>query len=74
MPRVNANEDFLEAFPALLTLSLMMDAVSTAVLLAEEMLSRATWVMGAAFLGQVLLYHDVDVGLDASFGLFTLRC
>ena len=43
-----------------MTLSLMIEAVSIALLLAEDMLSRATSVIGAAFafLGHVLLYHE----------------
>lgn len=59
LPRVKAKDDFLDGVLALLTLSLTIDAVSIAVLLADEMLSRATCVMGAGFLGQVLLYHEV---------------
>ena len=44
----------------LVTLSLMADTVSAAVVLAEDMLSVASWVIGAAlaFLGHVLLYHE----------------
>lgn len=61
-PRVRASEDFLEVLAASPILSLMTDAVSMAVLLADEMLSRAIWVTGAAFLGQVLLYHEDRLG------------
>lgn len=58
LPSVKASDDFLDGLLALLTLSLTIAAVSCAVLLADEMLSRATRVIGAVFLGQVLLYHD----------------
>lgn len=63
LPRVKAKDDFLEDLLALLTLSVMMDAVSATELLADEMLSRATCVMGAAFLGQVLLYQEDRSGV-----------
>jgi len=44
----------------LVTLSLTREAVARALLLAEEMLSFATCVIGAAlaFLGHVLLYQE----------------
>ena len=63
LPKVKASDDLLDGVGT--TLSLIAEAVSMAVLLAEEILSRATCVIGAAFRGQVLLYHD-DLGLDTS--------
>jgi len=61
LPRVKASEEFLDwVLGLLVTLSLMIDAVSIALLLAEDMLSLATCVIGAAFafLGHVRLYQD----------------
>lgn len=63
LPKVKAKDDFREG--VLVTLSLMADAVSTAVVLAEEILSLATCVIGAAFLGHVLLYHDDLFGVPS---------
>lgn len=64
----NARDGFLDGVAR--TLSLILAAVSRAALLAEEMLSRATWVIGAAFLGQVPLCHGERVfGGEAVFML-----
>lgn len=54
-PSVNCKDGdlFVLAFAEFLT----EEATSEAVLLAEEMLSRAIWVIGADLRGQVLLYQ-----------------
>ena len=48
----------------------MTEAVSTAVLLADDILSFATCVIGAAFLGHVLLYHDEVLAETSGAGVF----
>lgn len=56
-PKVMARDgDLVEALRSEI-LSLITEAVSDAASVAFEILSRATWVTGAALLGQ-LLYHD----------------
>lgn len=60
LPKVKASDDFLDTVRGGRTLSFNTVAVSAAVLLADDMVSLATCVMGADLRGHVLLYQEDD--------------
>jgi hypothetical protein len=70
-PRVMAKEgDLADLCPVAVLLTVAI--ASVAALLADDMLSRATSVTGAAFRGQVLQPERRESSFDVSFGFSTL--